>query len=60
MEVSKQYFANALSGYFKLPETKVCTDPGHNFPTHLYIPPGSGYRHVCPSCGSVSTAINPN
>jgi hypothetical protein len=28
-----------------------CISPSHNPPTHLYIPPGQQYRHVCPCCG---------
>lgn len=28
-----------------------CLDPSHPPPTHLYIPPGQQYRHVCPRCG---------
>jgi len=30
---------------------KMCKDPEHNPPTHLVIPRGKIYRHVCPSCG---------
>jgi predicted RNA-binding Zn-ribbon protein involved in translation (DUF1610 family) len=46
------------SGFFDLPEMPayehkraVCFDPSHEAPTHLHIPAGKGYRHVCPSCG---------
>lgn len=46
-------------GFFDLPMPQRCTDPSHNFPMHLYIPPGKGYRHVCPSCGSVQEVANP-
>lgn len=46
------------SGFFDLKEFG-CTDPEHNFPMHLYIPQGKGYRHVCPSCGKVTTVVNP-
>ena len=28
-----------------------CNHPSHNPPTHLYIPFGKRYRHVCPACG---------
>jgi hypothetical protein len=31
-----------------------CTNPGHYFPTHLYIPAGSKYVHYCPACGQKS------
>lgn len=40
------------SGFFDLYEAKPCTHPQHNPPMHLFIPPGKGYRHVCPECGS--------
>jgi len=29
----------------------VCHNPSHYPPTHLYIPAGQQYRHVCPGCG---------
>lgn len=38
-------------GFFDLPSSRTCTHPEHNPPMHLYIPPGQGYRHVCPGCG---------
>jgi len=28
----------------------VCIHPGHQLPTHLYIPPGETYEHKCPAC----------
>lgn len=28
-----------------------CSHPEHNPPSHLVIPRGKRYRHVCPSCG---------
>lgn len=39
------------SGFFDLPEISVCGHPEHEPPTHLYIPTGKGYRHICPECG---------
>lgn len=48
------------SGFFDLPkQSKVCKDPSHEPPMHLHIPQGKGYRHVCPSCGKVTTIIPP-
>lgn len=41
------------SGFFDLPRPAICNDPAHLAPSHLYIPPGRGYRHVCPACGAV-------
>lgn len=31
------------------------TDPSHNPPSHLYIPPGTNHTHTCPSCGAKFT-----
>lgn len=31
---------------------KVCRHPEHNPPTHICIPQGMQYVHVCPSCGA--------
>jgi len=41
------------SGFFDLDIPKRCNDPHHLPPSHLHIPQGKGYRHVCPSCGNV-------
>ena len=46
-------------GFFDLPKEKTCRHPQHNFPSHLYIPPGKGYRHKCPACGNVIEVIQP-
>lgn len=47
-------------GFFDLPKEEFCTHPQHNPPSHLYIPPGKGYRHKCPSCGKVMEVYSPN
>ena len=39
------------SGFFDLPQKRGCSHPSHNPPTHIVIPQGKGYRHVCPQCG---------
>lgn len=40
------------SGFFDLEDNdRRCKHREHNPPMHLYIPPGKGYRHVCPGCG---------
>ena len=44
-------------GFFDLPLSQHCTHPQHRFPTMLYIPPGKGYRHVCPGCGKEQIAV---
>lgn len=36
-----------------------CQHPEHNPPTHLYIPAGKRYRHICPGCGQ-EAIINPS
>ena len=36
-----------------------CMDPAHSFPSHLCIPPGTSYTHICPSCGFSSTVGSP-
>lgn len=46
-------------GFFNLPSIKSCQDPSHNPPTHLWIPPGQGYRHVCPRCGNTIDLVPP-
>ena len=45
------------SGFFDLPKDKTCKDPAHNPPSHMVIPQGQGYHHVCPSCGAETTVI---
>ena len=50
---------NKESGFFDLPVKEKCTHPGHNPPSHLYIPPGKGYRHVCPGCKKETILIPP-
>lgn len=40
--------------FFNLPFGGRCNDPEHYPPTHLWVPPGMGFRHVCPKCGRVS------
>ena len=46
------------SGFFDLPQHKMCNHPDHNPPSHMVIPYGKGYRHVCPSCGSISFVMS--
>lgn len=45
------------SGFFDLPEKKICSFNGHKPPMHLYIPQGKGYRHICPECGRITDII---
>jgi len=46
-------------GIFELNKAERCLDPSHNFPSHMCIPQGHGYRHVCPKCGAVKIVKNP-
>lgn len=40
-------------GFEPIPEhARPCLSPGHNPPTHLCIPYGMQYRHICPACGN--------
>lgn len=46
--------SNSKSGFFDLPEVKKnCGHRSHNPPSHIHIPQGKGYRHICPECGEV-------
>jgi hypothetical protein len=36
-----------------------CNDPSHNFPSHLWIPPGQSHTHKCPRCGQETTVTAP-
>ena len=49
-EIQKDLDNIKTSGFFELPIDATCRDLNHNPPTHLYIPPGKGYRHICPKC----------
>lgn len=58
MEAIKNAEKEQKSGFFRVKGwVGICTHPDHNFPTHLYIPPGMGYRHICPGCGKIQTVI---
>jgi len=48
------------SGFFDLDiKDKKCSHPEHDFPTHLHIPQGKGYKHVCPNCKKITIVKNP-
>lgn len=48
------------SGFFDLPDhDKKCNHPEHEPPSHICIPTGKGYRHICPSCGKETILIPP-
>lgn len=56
----EDYFKNnKKSGFFDLSKTEFCKHPEHNPPTHIHIPQGQGYRHICPNCGKETILIPP-
>lgn len=57
---SDMYNSKSESGYFDLPTEVKCNDRSHNPPSHLHIPYGKGYRHVCPRCKNVIIITSPN
>jgi hypothetical protein len=40
------------SGFEDDPEPQPCAHQEHNPPSHMVVPVGKRYRHVCPGCGS--------
>lgn len=45
------------SSFFVLPADQTCIHPEHEPASGFYIPPGKGYRHVCPGCKTVRELI---
>lgn len=39
------------------PWHQPCVDNSHDAPTHVHVPVGEVYRHVCPTCGEVQDII---
>lgn len=39
------------SGFEDIPIQERCLNAEHNPPSHMVIPSGKQYRHVCPGCG---------
>jgi hypothetical protein len=58
-DMSKESEIKEKSSFFDLNKAETCLHPEHDPPMHLYIPPGKGYKHVCPNCGKVSIIKNP-
>lgn len=47
------------SGFFDLPGWHApCTHSHHAPPSYINIPPGKGYRHVCPACGATTEIVH--
>lgn len=58
--ISKYDRPEKKGGFFDLPKgEKKCNHPGHQPPSHICIPQGKGYRHVCPACGVETVLIPP-
>jgi len=55
--LTEKYTDKERGGMFDLPKENVCRDPEHEPPTHISIPHGKGYRHICPSCGKKTVLI---
>ena len=48
------------SEFYDLPiNEKKCNNPEHDPPSHLHIPQGKGYKHVCPGCGKITNLVPP-
>lgn len=56
-EQEMKVFKEKGGGFFDLPQKKTCRHPEHRPPSHIHIPQGKGYRHVCPGCGNVVDII---
>lgn len=54
-EIPQHHNDDNKGGFFDLDKEERCMDLSHNPPTHLCIPAGKGYKHVCPSCGYTIT-----
>lgn len=37
-------------GFEDIPQVERCNSPEHNPPSHICIPYGKQYRHICPDC----------
>jgi predicted RNA-binding Zn-ribbon protein involved in translation (DUF1610 family) len=46
-------------GFFDLPKVQTCKSNEHNPPTHIHIPQGKGFKHICPACGKETIIIPP-
>lgn len=49
--IAKRRDPAGKSGFFDLAPATHCQHREHAPPTHIHIPAGKGYRHVCPGCG---------
>lgn len=38
-------------GFEDIPVQERCLNPSHQPPSHMVIPAGKQYRHICPGCG---------
>lgn len=42
------------SHFEDIPKQEICKDLSHNLPSHMVIPYGKQYVHICPTCGKRS------
>lgn len=47
-------WVKSRSGFIQRVEPDFCPSASHAPPTHMLIPYGYDYRHVCPHCGHVT------
>jgi hypothetical protein len=47
-----QQTTDEKSHFEDIEQVKLCKNPEHNPPTHLHIPQGKRYVHICPGCNS--------
>jgi hypothetical protein len=59
MEFDSDFSSKEKSHFEDIPKTERCNDINHKPPTHLHIPYGKKYIHVCPSCGKKQTLQPP-
>lgn len=46
----KPFVQEEESHFEDIEDVITCNHPGHNPPTHLHIPQGKRYIHICPAC----------
>jgi len=46
-------------GFEDIPAQERCLNREHEPPSHMVIPAGKQYRHVCPGCGKVAVMRAP-
>ncbi len=47
-------------GFEPVERIRGCRSMDHNPPSHLYIPAGQQYRHICSGCGRETVLQSPD